>query len=416
MKSFGLRCVAILMLLGGARLVAQVNSYYIATTGSDSSGDGSQSNPWATINHADSKLGTSGYPLGATGTVIHVASGTYDVTCTASCTVGYGGYAIHTTVSGTASARVQWLSDAKWGAHIVSSGYTWTPGGSIGTANGANVTWYNSGDYVDIVGFDVTGDGHIGIANDGSYDHTLSNHIHDITAPGACAGFVGGSAGIDDTNNSVGQNNDAMANWIHDVGDQANRCASGGHGIYQAAHGGNVQNNLIYRAQGYGVHMWHVSTNITVTFNTIFQAYGGVVVGGSDGSTNDYTVVANNILVNNQAYGIVEVGSVGNNNTYTHNVISGNATNLSLLSGHSATGTINAAASTLFVNWQVDGSGDYHLKAGSPAIDAASSAYTVATDFDGVVRPVNGLYDIGCYEYQSSSTPQPPTNLAAVVK
>ena len=378
-----------------------VANYYVSASGNDRSGDGSRPRPWATINYANSKLGSSGHTLGMGGTVIHVADGTYSVACSGKCTVGYGGEAIKTTVSGTASARVRWVSDHRWGAHIVSSGYAWKRGVGVGAANGANITWYNTGDYVDIVGFDISGDGHIGIANDGSYVQTLSNHIHNITAPGACSGFAGGAAGVDNTNNSVGQSSDAIGNWIHDVGDLNHRCASGGHGIYQAAHQGKLQNNLIYRVQGYGVHLWHHATNISVTFNTVFQAYGGVVVGGSDGSTNENTVVANNILVNNQAYGLVELGSVGSHNAYASNVISGNHIDLSLLSGHAATGTINVTAGTLFVNWQQDGSGDYHLRAGSAAIDAAAPAYTASSDFAGGARPVNGLYDIGCYEYNA---------------
>jgi len=386
---------------------AGTSDYYLSASGSDGMGDGTQSKPWATINYANSKLGSRGYPLGVGGTVVHVADGIYNVTCSANCTAGYGGEAIRTTVSGDASARVRWISDNRWGAHIVSSGYTWTPGKGIGAANGAASTWSNAGDYVDIIGFDITGDGQIGIKNDGSYVRTLSNHIHNITAPGACEGFSGGSAGIDDTDNSSGRNNDAIGNWIHDIGNLKHPCASGGHGLYQAAYGGKLQNNLIYRVQGYGVHMWHRATNISVTFNTVFQGYGGIVVGGSGGSKNDFTAVSNNIFVNNLTSGISEEGSVGDHNTYANNITSGNDNNLSLVSGHSAIRTINAAASTVFLNWQLDGSGNYHLKETSPAIDAASSAYTVGTDFDGGVRPVNGLYDIGCYEYKSAPAKWP---------
>lgn len=42
---------------------------------------------------------------------------------------------------------------------------------------------------------------------------------------------------------------------------------------------------------------------------------------------------------------------------------------------------------------------DFHLQINSPAIDSASSIYSVSTDFDGNIRPVGNGYDIGAYEY-----------------
>lgn len=55
---------------------------------------------------------------------------------------------------------------------------------------------------------------------------------------------------------------------------------------------------------------------------------------------------------------------------------------------------------------------NFHLQAGSPAIDAGT-AVSVSRDFDGTLRPQNGLFDIGAYEYCASncsvSDTQPPT-------
>jgi hypothetical protein len=42
--------------------------------------------------------------------------------------------------------------------------------------------------------------------------------------------------------------------------------------------------------------------------------------------------------------------------------------------------------------------GDFHLLAGSPAIDAADPTYAFSTAFDGTTRPQGAAPDIGAYE------------------
>jgi hypothetical protein len=50
-------------------------------------------------------------------------------------------------------------------------------------------------------------------------------------------------------------------------------------------------------------------------------------------------------------------------------------------------------------------SGDFHLQPASPCIDAGSNTYVfTTTDFDGYPRIVNGIVDIGAYEYQGSGS------------
>ena len=71
-----------------------------------------------------------------------------------------------------------------------------------------------------------------------------------------------------------------------------------------------------------------------------------------------------------------------------------------LLAGNPASGTITSDAQ--FVNYQQDGSGDYHLKSTSPAIDAGTPVGAPSTDFDGNPRPQGKGYDIGPYEYSAS--------------
>ena len=52
---------------------------------------------------------------------------------------------------------------------------------------------------------------------------------------------------------------------------------------------------------------------------------------------------------------------------------------------------------------------DYHLAAGSAAIDHGTTVSTVITDKDGVARPIGGAYDIGAYEVVGGSDSSPPS-------
>src|SRR5712692_5970803 len=132
---------ALLIALAGDAIhswAAATDLYVNATTGNDSN-SGSQSAPFATINHAAS--------LAQPGTTVHVAPGIYSQPVT-------------TDPSGTATARITYLSDVKWGARIQTTG--------------ADMAWTNNGNYVDIVGFNITGTGSRGIMNYGSYVRSMN--------------------------------------------------------------------------------------------------------------------------------------------------------------------------------------------------------------------------------------------------
>lgn len=58
---------------------------------------------------------------------------------------------------------------------------------------------------------------------------------------------------------------------------------------------------------------------------------------------------------------------------------------------------VNSLAGAGFV-----GGGDYHLAAGSAAIDAGTTVGAVSYDFDYNARPAGAAYDIGAYEYATS--------------
>jgi parallel beta-helix repeat protein len=348
-------------------------SYFVSPDGDDSN-DGSEQHPWRTIQHAAS--------VGRAGAAVHVASGNYAGPITSS-------------NSGTATARIRFVSDVQWGAVI--------------RATRANIVWTNLGDYVDIQGFDIAGNDPAtcnGIITYASYVRIIGNHVHDLGRDTAACRF---GSGIVDHNNRAAHDDEVIGNVIHDIGDLRHP-RQWHHGIYHANLRGRIVNNIVYRCEGWGIHLWHAATQVTITNNTIFNnAYGGILIGDGDdpggfppGVVNDYTVVANNIVYSNglgrdaSGYGIEEYGATGAHNQYLNNLVYLNGpANWNLKNGNRAEETISA--DPRFVNYQPDGTGDYRLAPNSPALKAGTPAHA---------SPSGGELDLGA----QIATSQPPAS------
>jgi parallel beta-helix repeat protein len=345
--------------------------YYVSTTGSDSN-DGSAAQPWKTIQHAATMV-TAGY-------TVHVAPGTY-----------YG--PISTSPSGTSSARIRYISDSLWGARIY---YPGSPS--------AQSIWYNSGSYVDIVGFEITGlpPARIGVQNDGSNVRIMANKIHDIVAD--CT--YGGEAV--DHSNYYSVSNDTVGNMFYNIKVASTCTAVHGYGIYHAMKGGKILNNIIFNNGAYGIHLWHAATDVIISENTVFNnGEAGILIGAGDspgGVVENNTVVANNILYKNgiglREYCAPNVTCIGSNNQYLNNLIYANGTNTMFLFGHTDSGRVSADPE--FVSYTGYSSGDYHLMSTSPAIDKGTSLDAPSNDFVGGLRPYGSSWDIGAYEWGST--------------
>jgi hypothetical protein len=122
---------------------------------------------------------------------------------------------------------------------------------------------------------------------------------------------------------------------------------------------------------------------------------------------NDFTTVSNNIIVNmsnNVGTGGISLDPTAcqPHNIWANNLMYGNTANFTG-NGCSQTGTQTGSNSTTFVNYTGTISGDYHLKAGSTAINNGTTACALSgcapsTDFDGKARPQGAAIDIGAYE------------------
>jgi parallel beta-helix repeat protein len=286
---------------------------------------------------------------------------------------------------GMPTARLRFVSDVVGGAKVY-----------VGPVSLYHYAWYQTGSYVDIIGFDVSGDVWTGIDAVGADVHVIQNRIHDIPAVNA-----GGGAGIlvEATQGSA----TITDNVVYKIG--TNNLV---HGIYLSASntGTLVQNNLVYENGGYGIQSYHCSTNATIANNTIFaNGQGGVVVGGpeaADGAClNDYITVSNNIVYNNTGDAFQQTSNMkGTHNAYLNNLAFGNSGQVfDFWSWQVQTEMGTVELDPQFKNYQSDGSGDYHLAAGSPAINTGTATGAPATDMDGYPRPYGPQVDIGAYEW-----------------
>lgn len=342
-----------------------VGQYYVSPAGSDSS-NGSAAHPWKTIAHAATMIGP--------GATVHVAPGTY---------TGY----ITTRARGTSSLRITYISDVQWAAKIVGNRVD-------------HSTWHNYGNYVDIMGFEMTSVGRIGLYNDGSYVRFIGNHVHDIAGPTSATCDLGG-AGIMHGNYSAAYDQ-MIGNFVHDIG-LVNTAQCPGyvtvHGLYQANPHGAIVNNLVIHARDYGIHLYHAATAVIVADNTsLNNGASGLVVGNSDGGSDNNTIVTNNIFAYNTDYGFRDdSGTTGPNNKYNNNLTFHNGYGNYVASG----GTVSRNISTdpRFVKYTGTYLGNYQLQAASPAIKSGTTLNVPSIDFDGGVRSAVKGFDVGCYEY-----------------
>ncbi len=329
---------------------------YVAPHGDDSN-PGSGDAPFRTISKAAQEV--------TPGTTVRVAPGTYSES-------------IETTVDGEQDARIAYVAETKWAAKIVGDG-------------DGDAVWDNRGDYVDIVGFDISGENPDSIIERGSNVLIAENYLHD--APGGACLFTY-------SNDYALANIDIIGNVVRNCGgdDELN------HGIYPAHSGGTIANNISYGNPGFGIHCWHACSNLTISNNLVFDnGDGGILIGQGDAPNDgdvpaDNMLVTNNIAVHNGNDGISEYGATGENNKYLNNNVFGNkGQGIDLLTG-TETGTISEDPK--FVNFQVNGSGDYRLDPSSPNVNAGTPEGAPTTDITGTRRPRGPNPDIGVYELQ----------------
>lgn len=335
----------------------------------------------------DSHAGTAGAPFrtlaraaraATPGTTVLVAPGTYE-----------GGF--KTTASGTAGARIQYVSTTRWGARVVPPAKSST-----------KVGWDNRGNYVDIIGFQIDGSAPgagtrwtSGIYNGGSYAGIHGNWVHHVAHNIGCNSGGGSAIGADGYYRGI--QTDVVGNLVHDIGPAGCRFVQG---IYMSTTG-TVTNNVVYRVAEAAIHLWHDARDVIIANNTVAASNTGIIVGGGDfyfvRSGADNVHVHNNIVVGNKM-GVSEQGLTGTRNTYRNNLVYRNSVyDWRLRNGLSHLGTVSS--DPLLMGNAASGTPDLRPSMSSPAIGRGMPTYAPALDFLGRPRtPADGV-TIGAYEY-----------------
>jgi hypothetical protein len=171
-------------------------------------------------------------------------------------------------------------------------------------------------------------------------------------------------------------------------------------GNYDASYGHHIlRNNRIHDngfTRGIGLGILRSGDDVLFYNNIAWNNWGGLEVGGTNMQIYNNTIVGSvnepGIIVN------------GQNTIVRNNILWNNAGTIQ----DTGSGTVqltNWTTNPQFVN---AGANDFHLAAGSPAIDQGDALTVFSTDIDGHPRPTGIRWDPGAYEFGG---PPPPTRL-----
>jgi uncharacterized protein (TIGR03382 family) len=405
-------CAVVVLLASGAA-AAETYSVAPAPSGSDSA-TGLPGAPWATLQHAADQVGP--------GDLVVVSAGTY---------AGF-----NLTTGGSSGAPIVFRAES--GA-VVNSDNADTPDG----INVENAPW------VTIDGFTVAGVTRAGIRCALSEHVTIvGNTAIDNGRWGIFTGFCNDllvenndcSGSIDEHGVYVSNSADRPvvrgnilwsnnANGLHMNGDES----MGGDGVIEDAlvegnvifdngtGGGSgincdgcqravIRNNLLYGNHASGISLYDIdaaegSKDNLIVNNTIVQASDGRWAVNIQHASIRNTVVNNVLLTDHSFRGCIDIatdslsGFVSDYNVVMDRFTTdGGNSVLTLAEWRTATGqgahSLVANAAEVFV-----GGGDYHLATHSPAKNAGTATGAPGTDLEGQTRPLEGVVDIGAYEY-----------------
>jgi hypothetical protein len=392
-------------------------TYYVATTGSDANA-GTQSAPFATIQR--------GVDLAKPGDTILVENGTYGpnghYTCGTQCS--QSGYSAPVSLrnSGTASAPITIAAQNKWGAVLdCQLPYGYSGDGTDGVqACDAYFNFQGSASYITISGFDIQRAYWVGamvnatnthVAFIGNHFHNIGNRIYTVPSGTSSYGIVGVYAGTGSSYITWDGNEFNNIGRVPHTGSVISDDYSHDHGLYIYNGPYTITNNIFYgQAAGWDVQTSPGSHDISIVNNTMIgganpQKDGCMILWGQ----NTNVTIVNNIFYNGRNYAIDNYATSQSGSLIDHNIVHGSPSGMIAVSGITQTNN-RLNTDPLFT---APSSNDYHLQAGSPAIDTGA-AVSLNSDFDGNPRPLGTAFDVGAYEWVGSEAlPVAPSGLTA---
>jgi hypothetical protein len=362
---------------------------YVATTGSDSNNGTSTGTPFATVNHGINAM--------AGGDLLLVAVGTYHDTTEPA---GVAKLIRSGTASVPSVVRSRTLHGAVLDRQNNSSGA------------GICVT-FESVTFAILDGFRIINGWDFGVEMDQSSNCTLKNCEIDHNG-NIGSNTQGGQNGVYE--NELCNSNTYLNNYVHENGRTPASAGSSGsnldHGFYTSGLNPLFINNICYAnsASGFQLRVPPSAPNARYYNNiSAFNGSNGWNIGDS-GDNIGGLIFENNIAVsngiNNAGRGAVIsiINSTANPPVLVNNNISfGNRVDINNSGGTLPAGTYTnwIHSDPRFVNVPgyppVTGI-DFHVQAGSPAINAGLTIAAVTYDLDGKPRPVGVAYDIGPYD------------------
>lgn len=412
---------------------AQVTNYYVSPNGNDS-GDGSAGAPWATMSHA-----IKAASIGAGGTVIHVASGDYSYI--SGCPNDAGANVCFNRGGNSNTARLVLQCDAGTASASAAIGQCKIHGGDFGV-------YVNNASFVDIIGFDIGNtsgmeSGIFGIAGTGNSLHIIGNYVHDL-ASGVNTGTGTGCPGFGEVTTNNGPHNDyqILRNIIVRYGMNSGAPTSAcnqSHNIYAAANT-IIENNVIANAPGSNIQIRQSTCNMVVSNNVLISSIRGIIIDNESSTctspglmTINNNYFGNHPTIDGRAASIYLTSAHCTGSTpvfFGNNISDGSSPDFKAPSGSGlqscdtvtpSTWT-HQASTSFFVNYQSNGSGDYHLSPSSSSIAGTSTCApgapnpcVPAADFEGVI---SAALPIGAFTGSASAgtSPSAPTNLTANVQ
>jgi hypothetical protein len=426
---------------------AEAATYYVATTGSDTTGNGSIGLPWQSVPKGIRSLHA--------GDTLYIRGGTYTWS-------GIYGNAASDTYGCNPTCPTSWAGATKIMNYPGEAVVLTTHGFNMDNANYTNgvsyLIWQGDARSNLIIQMNGTGGDFSGFRLNNALHHIRLSTLTIRNYTGV--GILGGNSNqctskptfVEILNSEIRNNGDGLSGGVP--------IGAAEHGIYPSCGDSwTISGNYVVGNYAYGIHLNSSNaldnttaiTNFIVSKNIVegrktpltSETSGGIVVTSGYGH-----VISNNVIIGRGSQqaklteGIgaawrVKGASIYNNTIYdtaqfgietinSSNIeIRNNILNLVPSDNVRLIGSTNVNSSnnlcriadpgcsvvTSSPSFRLAGS-NFRLVAGSPAIDAGTAILTVADDHDGLPRPLGSAYDIGAYEANNTPAPSPPKNLS----